>query len=174
MKNSPKSPKKRRSQVKNPALIKKYNHRIRQEYLDFDYLDKLSEEELAWLNKFSEEFNNDNYITVEGQLDENGHKILDPTKNLHQTQEHKRSLDSANNARNRCIYGQLKNKGDKFNNTKLLNYENMVGDIETQMSRDINPSNLENAYIEYMDSENMSEMLKEYEEALTSFSQDPE
>lgn len=165
---------KRRSQVKNPALIKRYNHRLRQEYLDYDYLDKLSEEELTWLNKFSEEYNNDNYETVDGQLDENGNKILDPTKNIHQTQEHKKALDDANNARNRCQYGQLKNKTDKFKNTKLLNWDFDTLVIENHLSREINPRAIEDAYVNFLESKSITEMLEEYDQALSEFSEDQE
>lgn len=131
----------------------------------------MSEDELAWLNKFTEEYNNDNYTTIDGELDEDGYKILDPTKNIHQTQAHKKTLDTANNARNRCIYGQLKNKGDKFNNTKLLNYDNMLGDIEEHFSRDQNPNELEDAYIEFLDNEHLNEMFEEYDSAMLEFSE---
>ena len=56
-----KKPKPRRDQVKNAALNKKYNSRILGEYIDYDYLDQLDEETLAYLNKFTEEFHKASY-----------------------------------------------------------------------------------------------------------------
>lgn len=52
----------KRDKAKNPALQKKFNLLSRQELLDFDYLDKLSEEETAFLNTFVSETVNTNFL----------------------------------------------------------------------------------------------------------------
>ena len=41
--------------MKNPNLNKKYNTKIRQLYMDQDYLEKLNPKELAWYDKFLKE-----------------------------------------------------------------------------------------------------------------------
>jgi hypothetical protein len=156
--------KKRRSQVKNPALVKKYNHRLRQEYLDYDYLDKLNDDELKWLNKFTEEYNNASLV-----LDDDNNVV--PEANLHKTNEYKKEIYDANNARNRCLYGQLRNKGDKFNNTRLMNYDNLISDVEEHLSKDSDPKFLENAFIDYIDNEQIKAMLTEYDESMLAFSE---
>jgi hypothetical protein len=55
MKRKKKKKQSRRSKAKFSALDKQYTVKSRLELLDFDYLHKLNDEELAWLNKFAEE-----------------------------------------------------------------------------------------------------------------------
>lgn len=52
----------KRDKVKNPALKKQFNLKSRQELLDFDYLDQLSEEEAEFLNTFVSETVNTNFL----------------------------------------------------------------------------------------------------------------
>lgn len=59
--------------------------------LDYDYLDKLSDDELAWLNKFTEEY-------VHASLDTER-----PRKNLHRTKGLRKECYDRNNARNRDV-----------------------------------------------------------------------
>src|ERR1019366_881486 len=99
----------RRDQVKNAALNKKYNSRILGEYLDYDYLDQLDEETLAWLNKFTEEFHKASYK-------HDGTDIQD-------YETYGKDSNDRNNSQNRCLYGHLRNKADRDNNKKLLNYD---------------------------------------------------
>lgn len=84
--------KKRRSDVKYPGLNPNYNSKIKQEYLDYDYVDQLPDEMKAFLNKFTEEY-------YGAALDVNNLE-----NNLHNTQELKKDCQDRNNARNRCIY----------------------------------------------------------------------
>lgn len=144
--------KKPRNKVTNPNLIKKYNSRVRQEYIDMDYLEQLNEAELEWMNKFMGEYNNASFNNDGTDID--------------QSAEGKKSAYDRNNARNRCLYGQIK---AKVANTKLLNYENVINVVEEEMSRDINPSNMENAYIDFLDNQRIKLMLKEYDEAMAQF-----
>ena len=50
----------KRARTKNPALRPELNLRTRYELIDYDYVTKLSEEDKAWLNKFTEEYVNAN------------------------------------------------------------------------------------------------------------------
>lgn len=146
--------KKPRNKIKNPNLIKKYNSRVRQEYIDMDYLDQLSEEDLAWMNQFMGEYNNASFNNDETDLD--------------QSIEGKKASYDRNNARNRCLFGQVKSK---VANTNLLNYENVVNMVEEEMARDINPANVENAYIDFLDSKQVDAMLAEYDAAMALFNE---
>jgi hypothetical protein len=84
----------KRSRVKYPALDVQYNLKIRKEQIDFDYIDKLSEEEKLWLNNFMEEYNGANFK----------HK----GKKLHRTKAKKKDCFDKNNSRNRDIYSIAK------------------------------------------------------------------
>lgn len=143
----------KRSKIKHPALKPKYNSRVRQEYLDYDYLDKLNEEELNWLNKFTAEWNN-------AEIKEG-----DPNA-IHDYSKHKKEIFDRNNARNRDLYGHVKNK---VANTKLLNYDNVINMVEEEYSRGVNPENVENAFAEYLDHIKINEMMAEYNAAMALF-----
>lgn len=93
------------------SLIKKMQNLVRQEYTDFDYLDKLNPEELEWLAKFNNEHLNASFKK-------------DNRKNLIKDPEEKNKIYNENNARNRCQYGRNKPK------KKLLMYD-FIGE-ETQ------------------------------------------
>jgi len=84
-------PKNRRNLAKYPALNPALNLKSRTELLDYEYLDKLSEQELEWLNKFTEEY-------VHANLDTGR-----PRKNLHRTKAMRKDCYDRNNARNRDV-----------------------------------------------------------------------
>lgn len=75
------------------------NLRSRTELLDYDYLDKLSDKEKKFLNKFTEEY-------VNASLD-----VKKKWRNLHKTKESIRDCFNRNNARNRDILTQQKAMG---------------------------------------------------------------
>lgn len=83
--------------MKHPGLKKHYNLKSRQDALENDYIDKLSESEKDWLNSFNEEYVNANF--------KHGGKILHNTKML------KKTCFDANNARNRDVYNRAKSSG---------------------------------------------------------------
>lgn len=147
-----KQEKKRRSKVKHPALKVKYSPKVRQELIDYDYLDQLKPEELDWLNKFSEEYINAKFNNDETDID--------------QTPEGRKASYDRNNARNRCLYSQLK---VRRMNDKLLNYDDVVNIVED--SQDLAPKYMEDAYIDYMDEKNIDKMLEQYDIAMASFSE---
>jgi hypothetical protein len=75
----------------NVGLSKQHTRRNAREFVDFDYADKLSPEELKFLEQFSREFY---------QSDLRRPK-------LHTSPEDKRKIYSANNARNRDMWNQF-------------------------------------------------------------------
>ncbi len=79
----------------NPGL----NLRSRTELLDYDYIDKLSDKEKKFLNKFTEEYVNASIDTSR------------KWRNLHKTKEAVRDCYNRNNARNRDILTRQKAMG---------------------------------------------------------------
>lgn len=125
-----------RSQKKNPALISRFNSRIRQEYLDYDYLDKLSEKDLKWLNDFTEEENN-------ARFNHDGKKFNTSTSS-------KKVIYDKNNARNRCTHSIAKRNNALImtDSPTILRYKERkqeVGDI----------NEMEDALIEYLDAKKL-------------------
>lgn len=88
-----KAKKSNRSKAKNPNLNKRYNTKIRQLYMDQDYLEKLNPEELAWYDKFLKEELNANFTHT--------------GKDFNKSKKSKRKLYNDNNARNRCLFNNL-------------------------------------------------------------------
>lgn len=91
--------KSRRAKTKNSALRPELNLKTRQHLIDYDYVNKLNEEEKAWLNKFTEEY------TI-ARLDSKKLK-----NNLHNTDALKKDCYDRNNARNRCIMTRVQAQG---------------------------------------------------------------
>ena len=91
--------KNKRQKAKYPALRPELNLKTRYELLDYDYINKLSEQEKRWLNDFTEEY-------INASLDS---KNLE--NNLHNTDELKKDCYRRNNARNRDILTRAKASG---------------------------------------------------------------
>ncbi len=147
----------RRNKVKYPGLNKKYTTRIRQEFLDFDYIDQLSEKDKEWLNKYVEE-------ELNTQFKNDG-------TDFNITKEERKKIYDRNNHQNSDLYGNLKNKDNKFSNKKLLNYDNIIGDIETHLSKQTDPTYIENTYIDFIEGQEIEAMLREYEAAMLLFNE---
>lgn len=110
----PKKKKTRRSAKKYSALIPELNLKTRQHLIDYDYIDKLSEKDKAWLNQFTAEY-------VANDLDRK-----DFENNLVNTEEWKQECDRVNNARKNDLYTRLKvvNKIDNWEDYKSRIAEN--------------------------------------------------
>lgn len=109
------SPKRnRRSAQKYPALDPAFNLKTRQDQLEIDYVDQLSESEKDWLNRFNEEDVNANF-NHPGKLVQKGKK------------RRKASYDR-NNARNRDILTTKKAMGqlDVLDNNMTYNPEDEI------------------------------------------------
>lgn len=94
-----------RESQRHPNLDKRFNLKTRTDLLDQDYLNKLSPEELDWLNKFNKEY-------VSASLDGKG--------DLHNTKKLKKTCYDSNNARNRDILTKAKASN------QLVDYEVLV------------------------------------------------
>lgn len=108
-----------RHREKYPTFNVKRQVSNRRELLEADYIDKLSDKEKDWLNRFNEEF-------VIANFNHKG-KLIDGSKKAR-----KKSYD-ANNARNRCQYTKAKVTG-LLNNAPTEAYlksyiDKNVGDV---------------------------------------------
>lgn len=88
--------KNRREREKYPALDVGLNLKSRTESIDYDYVNKLSDKDKAWLNKFTEEFVNASFDTTNTR------------RNLHKSKEGRRDCYNRNNARNRDVLTKQK------------------------------------------------------------------
>lgn len=108
----------RRSRSKYPALEKRMNTRIRQEYIDMDYIDDLDDtvkdQQLPdgtwvttreWYNYFMREHNNA-AIAKDSIKDKTGEAAK--KNKFHRTPEEAKECTDRNNARNNDMYGQAK------------------------------------------------------------------
>ena len=128
----------KRSTHKYPTLVRDVNSRVRQEYLDYDYTDQLSDEEKKWLDDFNKEY----YCANVGKQADEG-KDNRFTKGRKQVKERQ----TANNKRNNDLYGNIRNKVAA---TKLLNYNDAIELIDEQSNKR-DPKAIEDALIEYLD-----------------------
>jgi len=118
----------KRSRTKYPGLEPSVNSKLRWEYMDQDYIDKLSDEEKQWLSNFMEEDLSGNF----------NH----PGKKLYRSKEKRRACYGRNNSRNRDLYAIYRTRG-------------MVGGIDDftkeEDKRQTNPEDTENTLIELID-----------------------
>ncbi len=131
-----KKKKTRRSQVKHPGLEKRWNSKIKQEYIDYDekYLEDLNKnpEAKEWMNKFSEEY-------IGAKLNHE-----DP---IHDTPKLRKDCFDRNNQRNRCLLSNVK-AGNKTEEELQLHKHRRANSSD---------ENIEEYLIEYIDSKNEEE-----------------
>jgi len=122
------NPKKKtsRKNKKFAALDPIYTPKVRKEYLDMDYIDKLSEKEKTWLNKFMEESLNASFEK-------------DNRKNIIKSKVERKKIYNENNARNRCMYSIAKSA------RRLDEY---IYEDQEEKNESLSP---EDALIEYID-----------------------
>jgi hypothetical protein len=119
----------RRSKSKYGALDPKFAPKVRKEYLDFDYLDQLSEEEKTWLNKF---------------VDEELHaSFKNDKRDLNKTKDDKKRAYSNNNSRNRDLYSiakvsNLVTKLEDLAENEITDIDQTRSDIKTNHSENYN------------------------------------
>ena len=124
-----KKPKKKRDVAKYPGLNKNLFSRIKQEYFDFDYIDKLGHEDKLWLSQFNEE-----YL---------GARLNGSKKPLHRTKRLKKNCFDMNNSRNRDITSNAL-AGGKMDSTVNL-------EKEIESKQEVSPSAIEDALIDAID-----------------------
>lgn len=106
--------KNKRSRTKYPALKPELNLKSRYELIDYDYVDKLSDDNKAWLNKFTEEY-------VNASLDSENLK-----NNFHYTDDLKKDCYRRNNARNRDILTRAKASGTFISTDELIEKKKVI------------------------------------------------
>lgn len=134
---------KKRSELKFPSLNPRYNNRIRQEYQDYDYVDQLSNEE----KQFLEDFNKEYYQASVGKQKDEG-----INNRFTKGREAVKEAQDNNNHRNNDTYGIIRNK---VSATKLLDYHGITNMVEEKYANEVDPENIENAIIDYMDSKKL-------------------
>lgn len=110
-------PKGKRAKAKYPALKPELNLKSRYELIDYDYVNKLSEKDKQWLNKFTEEYTN-------ASLDSK-----DLNKNLHNSEELKKDCYRRNNARNRDILTKLKASGSCVSYEDFIEHDKLFDNV---------------------------------------------
>jgi len=148
MPKKPKKPESRRSKIKHASLEPRYNSRIRQEYIDIDYVDELDDTkrnvklpngemvtEREYMSRFMDEWNN---AGVGPQHD--------PKRNgLHRTVEEIKDCTDRNNKRNNDLQGQMKAQGKMLNH----DYYSITNLLEDQDRTNLNEH--EDTLIEILD-----------------------
>lgn len=130
----------RRENQNYPDLDPRFNLKSRMELIDQDYLDKLSKEELEWLNKFNKE-------TISASFNQEN-----PRKNLHKTKKLRKECYDRNNARNRDVLTRAKAAN------QLDDYEELVEKPES--------NDYEDRLIEELDKKEIREAIDYLAEAL--------
>lgn len=135
----------RRSKTKHPNLKKQYTSRVRQEYIDQDYIDKLSEEQKDYLNKFNGEY-------YGAAMD-----FVNLENNLHNTKELKEDCTDRNNHQNNDVYGVAKAQ-NRINDIKMMTIQKESVNIDFGQNDDKGSDpNIENYLIDYIDSKKISD-----------------
>lgn len=68
---------KKRDSKKYPALDPRVNSRTKQHLIDYDYLDKLTQSEMEWLNRFSGEYYSGDFKKEPGSVKGDGKYLKD-------------------------------------------------------------------------------------------------
>lgn len=145
----------KRKSVKYPNLVPGYNVRNRQYQIDFDYLDQLNDEELAWLDKFvSEEIN--------ASFKKDG-------TDINTTDEQRRQLYTMNNRRNFDVYSL-----NKAGSAVLTDEEKSEGKTTLNLwqSRYDSTADLNDEYVEFIEKKQIDQMLEDYSNFMLALKDD--
>lgn len=124
---------------KHRHLNRAINSRTRSEVIDYDYLDKLSADELDWLNRFTGEYVSGAFKKLPDSVRGDGRYCED---NLHTTPEQRKESYKRNNDRNNDYISVGKAKGqaiypvDIFETVDEATYAE-INDFETLMQKKI-------------------------------------
>lgn len=116
----------RRDRISLNGLEKRFFSRIKQEFFDVDYVNKLSDEEKRYLNDFLNEWLGANTTKAK----------------FHKSKKDRKKVYDANNARNRDIYSNQRATG------RFVDYEKIRKQIDEVHGSD----NPEDDLIDYIDS----------------------
>lgn len=123
----------KRSQSKHPNLKKNLNLKRRHDLLDQDYLHKLNEEQLEWIDNFNREY-------VSGSLDRENLE-----NNLHKDRKYIKDADDRNNARNRCVLTQKKAAKQITSFHDLNEEEHSLDEYENDLINEIDKKDVREA-----------------------------
>jgi len=150
-----KNPNNRRKDVKHASIEKRYNSRIRQEYIDMDYLDQLDDTiknctmpdgtpctELEYISSFMREWNNAGIVN--GSVKDKTNTKAKKNK-FHRTSTEAKACTDRNNHRNRDMYGIAKAQ----NMVHRQDYETLQDWLEEK--QEISHNYTEDALIDILD-----------------------
>jgi hypothetical protein len=120
---------------KYPGLNPEMHPKNRAEYIDFEYVKKLSDEEKAWLSKFSDEYYGATFAKVG---DWNGRR-----KDFHRLKKDRKACEHRNNSRNRDTLSLNKSLG------RVDDLDNKL--IQATQVKNNNPGDHEDRVIELLD-----------------------
>ena len=110
--------KNKRASKKFPALDPRVNSRTKQQYIDYDYLDKLTQDEKEWLNRFSGEYYSGDFKKESGSVRGDGKYLKDC---IHPTDAATRKeCYDRNNHNNMDYFSVAKAKGEMLYPTDMI------------------------------------------------------
>jgi hypothetical protein len=140
MSEEKKKQRKKRELDKYPALNPRLNAKTRFEVLDMDYLNKLNDAELHYLNQFMAE-----YVSGAFKKDSSGEYS---SENLNRTVEERRDCYTRNNVRNRCGLTISNATGNTLRTDDIDSFIDSLTDTESFID-DINA--LSDEVVDYFD-----------------------
>ena len=162
MSKSKKSQKKKRDLEKYPALNPRLNAKTRFEVLDMDYLRKLNDSELEYLNKFMAE-----YVSGAFKKDDKGNYSKE---NLHKSLEERRECYNRNNMRNRCGLTVSNATGQTYRADDITSFMDSLNDVDscTESSNILSDVLMDDYDGEYsnLELEILQEMIEDYEKCV--------
>lgn len=137
-------PKKKEKKANLKVLRKNSTLLIRQEYMDYDYVEKLSPEDKQWLADFTDEYYN---ASVGKQSDKGKNNRFMKSK------QSVKECQTNNNKRNNDVYGKLKAKNSLVS---ISNTGTIIDDPNYVGSFDVNKDLAEDCLIEILDRKQLS------------------
>ena len=128
----------KRKAAKYPGVMPEMHPRSRWEYIDLDYVKKLSDSDKAYMSKFMDEYYGATLAPV-----------ADPeqwNKDFHNTKETRKQCQDRNNARNRDLFTANRTAG--YNSSLHDRFGRVVSSVE---QLDLNPLDHENILHELID-----------------------
>ena len=154
--------KKKRDLEKYPALNPRLNAKTRFEVLDMDYLKKLNDAQLKYMNQFMGE-----YVSGAFKKNENGEYS---NENFHKTAEERRECYTRNNTRNRCGLTVSNATGQTYRCEDISSFMDSLTDVDSMVDGTNAFSDL--VFDEYdgdydlMEQALLDEMLEDYKRCL--------
>ena len=117
-------------------LQKKSTKLIRQEYMDYDYIDKLDDKTKQWLADFTNEY----YNASVGKQKDKG-----KNNRFHKSKKEVKDCQHRNNLRNNDVYGKAKAKNNIVHTHNAGTYDPEIRNKYNKIDE------VENALVDYLD-----------------------